>query len=205
MFPCRVLILPCLVVPCSALSCLAKPASCPIFPLRGSFCCCFCLFFLYIKAHLLHHWVLTSSLHPQPWQDNLSLTRDHSNSKQFPNNFRFMCFKLCACTLLFSVSVVCPLPLSLLCVFFFFFGCVLLQYKQCYLSSQLHIHRSWYESTQLSLMHTSQRRISWSSQILCIRMMEFSTRYLQQWSGYLSPLTQAASEEILLDYRCGHT
>lgn len=87
---------------------------------------------------------------------------------------------------------------------FFFFGCVLLQNKQCDLSSQLHIHRSGYESSQLSLMHTSQRRIYSSSQILCIRMMEIGPCYLQQWSSYLSPLTRAASEEILLDYRCEH-
>ncbi len=32
-------------LPCRALSCLAKPASCPVFPLRGSFCCLFCFIF----------------------------------------------------------------------------------------------------------------------------------------------------------------
>jgi len=34
-----------LFLPRRALSCLAKPASCPVFPLRGSFCCCFCFIF----------------------------------------------------------------------------------------------------------------------------------------------------------------
>ncbi len=40
--PC--LALPCLALPCLALPCQAKPSlvvSCPVFPLRGGFCCCF--------------------------------------------------------------------------------------------------------------------------------------------------------------------
>ncbi len=60
--------LPCPVLSCPVLSCpvqpcLAKPLPCSCFSPRGSFCCCFC-FILLIKAHLLHHLVLASSLHP---------------------------------------------------------------------------------------------------------------------------------------------
>ncbi len=56
------------ILPCLVLSSLVLPSLClvPVFPPRGNFCCCFC-FILLIKAHLLHHWVLASSLHPHPW------------------------------------------------------------------------------------------------------------------------------------------
>ncbi len=61
-------VLSCPVLSCPVLSCpvLSCPVFClvPVFPPRGSFCCCFC-FILLIKAHLLHHLVLASSL--QPW------------------------------------------------------------------------------------------------------------------------------------------
>ncbi len=54
-------------LPCLALSCLAKPASCLVFPLRGSFLLLFCLIFYYQnKAHSpaqLSHRLIPS---PQP-------------------------------------------------------------------------------------------------------------------------------------------
>ncbi len=57
--------LPCPALSCPVQPCLAKPLPCSCFSPRGSFCfcCCFC-FILLIKAHLLHHLVLASSLHP---------------------------------------------------------------------------------------------------------------------------------------------
>ncbi len=62
--PC--LALPCLALPCLALPCLALPcpASCPAFPIRGSFS----LFVLFIFKLKTHSPVLASFLHPQPWQ-----------------------------------------------------------------------------------------------------------------------------------------
>ncbi len=44
---------------------------------RGSFCCCFVLFFISckIKPILLHNWVLASSLHPQPCQQQSNSTQ----------------------------------------------------------------------------------------------------------------------------------
>ncbi len=56
-------VLSCPVLSCPVQPCLAKPLPCSCFSPRGSFCCCFC-FILLIKANLLHHLVLTSSLHP---------------------------------------------------------------------------------------------------------------------------------------------
>ncbi len=43
-----------LFLPRRALSCLAKPASCPVFPLRGSFFVVSVLFFIKYVAHFLH-------------------------------------------------------------------------------------------------------------------------------------------------------
>ncbi len=60
-------VLSCPVLSCPVLSCPCL-ASCLVFPLRGSFSFSF-VYFLLIKPILLHHWVLTSSLHPQLWQD----------------------------------------------------------------------------------------------------------------------------------------
>ncbi len=55
------------------LACCPALPSCPVFPYGGF--CLFVLFkFLQIKSHLLHHWVLASSLHSQPWQCRLALS-----------------------------------------------------------------------------------------------------------------------------------
>ncbi len=55
-------------------SCLL-PCQAVLFSPMGGFVCLFVLFkFLQIKSHLLHHWVLASSLHPQPWQCRLALS-----------------------------------------------------------------------------------------------------------------------------------
>ncbi len=107
--------------------CLAKPASCPVFPLRGSFCCLFCLF-LSIK-----------SPSPAPLSPRLIPLPNPDSHVCLVNLYLSLCSSLSLFTLLYLSIFLCltkTLFILTHCLSFLFF-CIFLLYISISISCQV--------------------------------------------------------------------